>query len=137
MYEGLASGFHVSNHTIGGTPAPASLATGTYYILDVGVLCMRIALPSGLSVGSTLELSSLRQAEGTLGPRWSALALQALATYKALPPLRPLVPLLAAQAAAAAPEMRNAQVALCVWAVAEMKELSRQLQVGLRLRFGA
>ena len=33
MYEGVASAFHGANHTIGGgTPAPASLATATYYV---------------------------------------------------------------------------------------------------------
>jgi len=68
---------------------------------------------------------------GGLGPRWSALVLQALAVFKDVPVLHKLVVPVAEDAAIAAADMNNQQVALCVWAVAELKEVSRLLQDNL------
>lgn len=85
-------------------------------------------------VTKMVELLTRDESESSnsgLGPRWSALVLQALAVYKDVPVLHKLVVPVAEEAAIAAADMNNQQVALCVWAVAELKELSRLLQDNL------
>eukprot|EP00913_Durusdinium_trenchii_P014880 g13955.t2 len=94
---------------------------------ELSSLCSQSGLVA--LVAKTVKLLQTRADEDTgLGPRWSALVLQALAVYKDVPVLQKLVVPVAEDAARAALEMNNQQVALCVWAVAELKEVSRLLQ---------
>ncbi|CAE8717007.1 unnamed protein product [Polarella glacialis] len=64
-----------------------------------------------------------------LGAHGSVSALRSIAVFKEeAPKLSRLVPALASEAKRVAKTMCNKQVAICVWAISELKSLTRQLQ---------
>jgi len=89
--------------------------------------------PGMLALVTKMEesLQSLEDQEESLGPRASALLMYDLAVYQDIGLLNRLVIPVATQAARAVPDMNNKQIALCVWAVAELKHVSRLLQDNL------
>eukprot|EP00439_Symbiodinium_sp_Y106_P021645 s1406_g2.t1 len=81
-------------------------------------------------------LQQIEDEDGGLGPRWSTLLLHALAVYQDIqqsddiPVLHRLVVPVAEEAAQAVPDMNNKQLARCVWAIGELRHVSRLLQDG-------
>lgn len=76
-------------------------------------------------------LQQIEDEDGGLGPRWSTLLLHALAVYQDVPVLHRLVVPVAEEAAQAVPDMNNKQLARCVWAIGELRHVSRLLQDNL------